>query len=570
MASNTNQVVPVLPNSSGKQFTPTLDKVNRADIHEMWASSEPEQPEWVRNLARYHQRLYDARNHLLMNFSFMGNLAMQLRFVVSDQVETAAIRADGVVFFSPHFIDKLDIRELAFLICHELCHLGYGHFERAQGKDHMLWNVATDYRINDFLIESARSMHESEVARLRTSGHDTTRSRPPIAMPTGDSAGLLDPQYRDDSDEQIYIKILKDARQQQKQQGGGQQGQQQGGGQQGQQQGGGQQGQQQGGGQQGQQQGGGQQGQQQGGGQQGQQQGGGQQGQRGGWGTSLGDCDFAATEPLKREAQDRHKVEKGEAIRVKTGEEWKRIFIAAAQAHERIHGSLPAGISRMIEDLREPPVLPWDKILSKHANSVLLRDDERSYKDLDQQTYAMMNTPGLPSGIFPVIAGQDEDLSEIVLAFDTSGSMTDDDLQDNLREAVGVLKRYKGRRLRVMSCDAAVQFDKYVRRVDEIDFKGGGGTRSAPVFERIRDSRGLARKPALVVYFTDLEMPFPDKAPKYHVIWVYTGHRPNPPKPPFGEVITLQSPRDKQRGRYGAVPMPSAATPTKALPKRTR
>jgi len=60
--------------------------------------------------------------------------------------------------------------------------------------------------------------------------------------------------------------------------------------------------------------------------------------------------------------------------------------------------------------------------------------------------------------------------------------------------------------------------------------KGGGGTDFRPPIELLRK-----RPPDIAIYLTDLYGPFPDKAPKYPLVWAALSNE----KVPWGKVIRL-------------------------------
>jgi predicted metal-dependent peptidase len=107
------------------------------------------------------------------------------------------------------------------------------------------------------------------------------------------------------------------------------------------------------------------------------------------------------------------------------------------------------------------------------------------------------------------------DRPQILVAIDTSMSMTD-------RELVEVAKQLRGlashARLTVVHCDAAIA------RVEPFEgslacVEGRGGTDLCPVFEAgFLASHGASG----VVYFTDGQGPFPERAPRVPVLWVLT------------------------------------------------
>lgn len=96
-------------------------------------------------------RLSRARTQLLLNHPFVGSVALNMPFELSEAVPTAA--TDGTrVLFNPGFIRGLDDAELMFLVAHECFHPMLEHNYRRGNRDPRLWNMAADYVINYLLI----------------------------------------------------------------------------------------------------------------------------------------------------------------------------------------------------------------------------------------------------------------------------------------------------------------------------------------------------------------------------------------------------------------------------------
>jgi len=121
-----------------------------------------------------------ARAQLLMDQPFFGALALRLKLVQDDEnCETAA--TDGVrLIYNSKFIEKLDTITRKGLIAHEVMHCVFNHMTRRQQRDHKLWNIATDYAINNHLIDSG------------------------FVLPEG---GLVDKQYDGMNAEAIYANL---------------------------------------------------------------------------------------------------------------------------------------------------------------------------------------------------------------------------------------------------------------------------------------------------------------------------------------------------------------------------
>ena len=128
-----------------------------------------------------------------------------------------------------------------------------------------------------------------------------------------------------------------------------------------------------------------------------------------------------------------------------------------------------------------------------------------------------------------------ETVGEIVYAIDTSGSISNDDLQVAASEANALHHEVRPTKTIVMYCDAQVhQVDEFGAD-DTVTFNmvGRGGTSFVPVFEEI-EARML--RPKCLVFFTDGYGDYPAIEPDYPVLWVET----TDVVPPFGEVIHLR------------------------------
>ena len=99
------------------------------------------------------EKLITARIGLLIKQPFFGSMATRLKIVRADDMPTAA--TDGRHFYyNLEFIAGLTPKETEFLFGHEVLHNVFEHHLRKEERNHMLWNIACDYAINDILIES--------------------------------------------------------------------------------------------------------------------------------------------------------------------------------------------------------------------------------------------------------------------------------------------------------------------------------------------------------------------------------------------------------------------------------
>lgn len=117
-------------------------------------------------LATFRKMIY-ARSAVLERYPFYGNLVMHLQLGVMD-CGTACTDMKHV-WFDPAFAERLSDEEMIFVMLHELLHCALLHCTRGQGRDHWLFNIATDIVVNsnilysmnlpEFRIDGEKAMH---------------------------------------------------------------------------------------------------------------------------------------------------------------------------------------------------------------------------------------------------------------------------------------------------------------------------------------------------------------------------------------------------------------------------
>ena len=122
-------------------------------------------------------RITRARIQLCMRKPYLSTALMRFPLVQADGI-IETICTDGYhIFWSESFIDSLTDAELRGVLAHELMHVITQSADRRQERDKHLWNLATDYAINQVLVSCG------------------------FRLPGG---ALLSPLYRDLSAERIY------------------------------------------------------------------------------------------------------------------------------------------------------------------------------------------------------------------------------------------------------------------------------------------------------------------------------------------------------------------------------
>lgn len=92
----------------------------------------------------------DIKRKLLVKYPLFGSIIANVKFIEESLVETAGTDAENI-YYNPEFISNLTDAEQIFIFAHEVCHIAFNHIYRSEGKNHELWNIATDSVVNAHL-----------------------------------------------------------------------------------------------------------------------------------------------------------------------------------------------------------------------------------------------------------------------------------------------------------------------------------------------------------------------------------------------------------------------------------
>ena len=98
------------------------------------------------------ERIIVARVGLLLRHPFFGNMATRLRIMAADDwLPTAAVDGRNL-YFNTQFFNKMNNKEIEFVIAHEILHCVFDHLGRRNERDPRLYNIAADYIVNNLLM----------------------------------------------------------------------------------------------------------------------------------------------------------------------------------------------------------------------------------------------------------------------------------------------------------------------------------------------------------------------------------------------------------------------------------
>lgn len=419
-----------------------------------------------------------ARAALIISQPFFGSIALKLKVVESDHFETMA--TDGVTLhYNPEFVLEQKGDELKSVVAHEVMHIALKHHLRQGERDHWEWNEACDYAVNPILDDCGFTLPKD---------------------------CLLDKAFAGKSAEEIYK--LRGKRKPPPQEGGGQPGQGQGTGS--------------------------------------PQQGAGSPPQGASQpGNGEGDADSkvdgskqpepAQSQPLPPSEDPGRMGEvlpspagTGEADLAKADQEVQIALAQAAQA-ARAAGSMPASLERFVKAVLEPEA-SWEELLHEFV-SYSLKNDYR---------WNPPNRRYIAQGLYLPSARSDE-VGPIVVAVDTSGSVSKDQLEQMAAEIYDISETVKPERIHVVYCDAKVKNSEefqYGEVIETLDAKGGGGTLFQPVFDWVEE-QGI--EPQCLIYMTDMAASDVSRItePDYPVLWACTYAGYNESRVPFGEIVMI-------------------------------
>ena len=193
-------------------------------------------------------------------------------------------------------------------------------------------------------------------------------------------------------------------------------------------------------------------------------------------------------------------------------------------------GKMPEHFLEQIKLINRPAVISWQSLLKKYVGTISA-NKRKTKTRLNRRQPERFDIPGRV----------DEKILKIVVAIDTSGSMSDEMIGYVFNEIFSIIGKRK-HEITVIECDAEINKVYVAKKRGDINTKvtGRGGTSFTPVIEYINNNRKF--RDALLIYFTDgfgdLEIPKPKT---YRNLWVVFDDVNNLSiKNPYGSVITMK------------------------------
>jgi predicted metal-dependent peptidase len=211
-------------------------------------------------------------------------------------------------------------------------------------------------------------------------------------------------------------------------------------------------------------------------------------------------------------------------------------------AMNKTNGNVPGGIKHLIDQILRPPEIPWEEELKDFIQSKVTTDTEPSWKRRNRN---YNDAPHIVKGRNPRFT------SLFVIFIDTSGSVSDKNLNSFLSEMVGIHDV-------AMHTIVTVCIDYGFQSISEFDgdkkfeFKGRGGTSFDPVIQLLNGKTSvlgelenewcdLIQENEIdgAIFFTDGECYLDEKYCNVPMLWVITADGTKPQEVP-GKVVQMK------------------------------
>jgi predicted metal-dependent peptidase len=213
-------------------------------------------------------------------------------------------------------------------------------------------------------------------------------------------------------------------------------------------------------------------------------------------------------------------------------DEIKEAVLSAAQAAGA--GNLPAGVKRIIQDMTEPK-MNWRELLRMQLESTIKTD------------FTWMRASRKGWHMDAVMPGmKNDDMIDIAVAIDASGSIGDKMLKDFLSEIQGIMDQFQNYKIHIITFDTGV-YNPQTYDSDNLDsicdyeVEGGGGTSFECVFEYLKEEQ---IEPKRLVMFTD-GYPFGSWGDENYADTLWILHGTTTIVPPWGQYAYYEEKADK-------------------------
>ncbi|MGE4418272.1 MAG: VWA-like domain-containing protein [Sulfurimonas sp.] len=120
-------------------------------------------------MSNIQTKISQAKSKLLLSHPFFGAVAAKLEVVQNDDIQS--FKSNGIKLeYNSDFLQKLEPSQMEFVFANGAMHASLAHEERKNGRSGWLWQLATDYAINDMLVQNGLNRPDEAHYSKRFSG----------------------------------------------------------------------------------------------------------------------------------------------------------------------------------------------------------------------------------------------------------------------------------------------------------------------------------------------------------------------------------------------------------------
>ena len=211
--------------------------------------------------------------------------------------------------------------------------------------------------------------------------------------------------------------------------------------------------------------------------------------------------------------------------KIEASQRAKEILVQAQTACDikdcgnEVPGAIRARINKLLN-----PILPWNIILQNYMQDFAKED----------HSWTRPNRRYMPDFYLP--SQHSPTIKHIVVAIDTSGSVSEGEMKTYLTEVEQIRSMYSLERLTIYGVSTCIDNKFEIEPSDiltDLKFGSHGGTHFKSFFNQL-----AKEPPTVLIFFSDLFVDFDFKVPMYDVIWISTDGEEAPSR--YGRTVQLK------------------------------
>lgn len=104
-------------------------------------------------MSSLQSKISQAKAKLLVEYPLFGMMASKLELVQNSDIQS--FKSNGIKLeYNSDFLEKLELAQMEFVFANGAMHASLSHERRKNGRSGWLWQLATDYAVNDMLVQN--------------------------------------------------------------------------------------------------------------------------------------------------------------------------------------------------------------------------------------------------------------------------------------------------------------------------------------------------------------------------------------------------------------------------------